>query len=137
MFFLILLLFFLLIISTIVTINAPKGKQLTAMEVWMLGCVIFICGTILECIVLIYIIEGSNKHRDIGEWQGPAYNNKKVIEEAQWIFHENAQVQRYGVNYTSIDKYFMLSFFVSFLIFTTVYWILLLLDWPWNENPGR
>ena len=133
MIFLILLLFFLLIISIIVTINAPKGKQLTKIEEWVLGCVIFICGLILESIVLICKIDGSNKYQDIGEWQGQAYNNRKLTKEAQWIFYDNAPGKRSGVNYTSIDKYCMLSFFASFVIFTTIYWIVILLDWPWNE----
>ena len=81
-----------------VTTNSPKVQGLTAIGVWMLVCILFVFGALVEFAVVLF------KHMRAANSQYST-NSKQEIEE-----------------YAKMEKLFVIILPILFLIFNIIYW---------------
>lgn len=124
-----------------VTTNTPKVKGLTAIEVWMLACILFIFGALIEYAAILF---KKQKHMSGKHKLSQAVTMQQLAEDylrCEYI-GRSRKVSR-------IDKFFLISFPILFFIFNMIYWPAYLLSRdilhsvpisavsdmdPWNEK---
>lgn len=90
------------IFNSVATIT-PKVKGLTAIEAWMLACILFLFGAFIEYAVILFKKQRENFKY---EMQKPSPANHAVVEE-----------------YWRIDKFSLIAFSIIFFIFNIIYWL--------------
>jgi len=109
-----------------VTTNTPKAEGLTAIEAWMLACILFVFGALIEYAAILFKKQRyvSSQHR---------MNIKIVCKdnfkyEVQERAASNAiSLQQLAEEYWRIDKFFLISFPILFFIFNIIYWLAFIL----------
>jgi len=103
---LLVILFLLLvnIFNTVVT-NTPKAECLTAIEIWMLACILFVFGALVEYAAILF-----KKQLFVSKQQKVILRTPEQLAEGFW----------------RIDKFFLKCFPALFIVFNIVYWILYL-----------
>jgi len=97
----ILILLLVNIFNTIST-NSPKAECLTALEVWMLSCLLFVSATLLEYAVILFKRQHYNSKQQ-----------KMAVETSQMLAQE----------FWRIDKFFLKCFPALFAVFNIIFWI--------------
>merc|ERR1712226_1420736 len=96
----ILLLLLVNILNTVAT-NTPKAECLTAIEVWMLACILFVCGALVEYAAILF---------------------KKQLHESKQQTAILKPDQQLAEDFLRIDKFFLKCFLVLFIVFNGVFW---------------
>merc|ERR1719400_603840 len=102
-----LVILFLLLVNIFNTVatNTPKAECLTAIEVWMLACILFVFGALAEYAAILF-----KKQLYVSNQQKVILKTSEQIAEGFW----------------RIDKFFLKCFPAIFLVFNIVYWIVYL-----------
>ncbi|XP_023346797.1 glycine receptor subunit alpha-2 isoform X2 [Eurytemora carolleeae] len=106
-----------------VTTNTPKAEGLTAIEAWMLACILFVFGALIEYAAILF-----KKQRYVS---GQYKVNLKIVckYEVQERSPANQAItmQQLAEEYWRIDKFFLKSFPILFFIFNIIYWLAFIL----------
>merc|ERR1719400_1042689 len=103
-----------------VTTNTPKAEGLTAIEAWMLACILFVFGALIEYAAILF-----KKQRYVS---GQHRMNIKIVckDNFKYEVQERAvnavSVQQLAEEYWRIDKFFLISFPILFFVFNIIYW---------------
>merc|ERR1711953_771879 len=102
-----LVILFLLLVNIFNTVatNTPKAECLTAIEVWMLACILFVCGALVEYAAILF-----KKQLYVSKQQKVILKTSEQLAEGFW----------------RIDKFFLKCFPAIFVVFNIVYWIVYL-----------
>jgi len=109
-----------------VTTNTPKAEGLTAIEAWMLACILFVFGALIEYAAILFKKQRyvSSQHR----------MNIKIVckDNFKYEVQERAatnavSLQQLAEEYWRIDKFFLISFPILFFIFNIIYWLAFIL----------
>jgi len=132
-----------------VTTNTPKVKGLTAIEVWMLACILFIFGALIEYAAILF---KKQKHQHkiscpcscTGgislDLCGTESKETSIQANLKIVCKENLEceveemspanqlnqavtMQQLAEDYLRIDKFFLISFPILFFIFNIIYWL--------------
>jgi len=111
-----------------VTTNTPKAEGLTAIEAWMLSCILFVFGALVEYAIILM--------RKQSEAIKPQRNHVKIICKDSYKYevshhhsHQNMLdleepvKEGCGPNYINADRFFLVAMPILFLIFNIIYWI--------------
>merc|ERR1719320_512615 len=106
-----------------VTTNTPKAEGLTAIEAWMLACILFVFGALVEYAAILF-----KKQRYVS---GQHKVNLKIICKENYKYevqekspaNQAVTVQQLAEEYWRIDKFFLKSFPILFFIFNIIYWL--------------
>jgi len=109
-----------------VTTNTPKAEGLTAIEAWMLACILFVFGALVEYAAILF-----KKQRYVS---GQHKVNLKIICKENYKYevqekspaNQAVTVQQLAEEYWRIDKFFLKAFPILFFLFNIVYWLMLL-----------
>jgi len=102
--FVILFLLLINIFNTVAT-NTPKAECLTAIEVWMLACILFVFAALLEYAVILF-----KKQLSVSRQQTVILKTPEQLAES----------------FSGIDKFSLKCFPALFIVFNIVYWSLYL-----------
>ncbi|XP_023346796.1 glycine receptor subunit alpha-2 isoform X1 [Eurytemora carolleeae] len=110
-----------------VTTNTPKAEGLTAIEAWMLACILFVFGALIEYAAILF-----KKQRYVS---GQYKVNLKIVckENFKYEVQERSPanqaitMQQLAEEYWRIDKFFLKSFPILFFIFNIIYWLAFIL----------
>jgi len=99
-----LVILFLLLVNIFNTVatNTPKAECLTAIEVWMLFCILFVFAALVEYAVILF-----KKQLYVSKQQKVILKTPEQLAEDFW----------------RIDKFFLKCFPALFIVFNIVYWI--------------
>merc|ERR1719273_2616676 len=105
-----------------VTTNTPKAEGLTAIEAWMLACILFVFGALIEYAAILF-----KKQRYVS---GQHKVNLKIVckENFKYEVQEKSPVnqavtmQQLAEEYWRIDKFFLKLFPTCFILFNLTYW---------------
>lgn len=111
-----------------VTTNTPKAEGLTAIEAWMLSCILFVFGALVEYAIILM--------RKQSEAIKPPRNNQvKIICRESFKYEvtsnpshsmldlEEPAKEFCGPNYITADRFFLVAMPLSFLVFNIIYWL--------------
>jgi len=109
-----------------VTTNTPKAEGLTAIEAWMLACILFVFGALVEYAAILF-----KKQRYVS---GQHKVNLKIICKENYKYevqekspaNQAVTVQQLAEEYWRIDKFFLKAFPILFFLFNIIYWLMLL-----------
>ncbi|XP_023327976.1 glycine receptor subunit alpha-2 isoform X2 [Eurytemora carolleeae] len=145
-----------------VTTNTPKAEGLTAIEAWMLACILFVFAALAEYAALLFhkskiLLETPVVHtqyqierlRDSDSWTDESprrrKNNLKMsaiethaannsrngestdrveilpLHQTEGITEQQIALQRKHM-YTKVDRFFLVTFPLMFIVFNSVYW---------------
>ncbi|XP_040566993.1 glycine receptor subunit alpha-2 [Lepeophtheirus salmonis] len=106
-----------------VTTNTPKAEGLTAIEAWMLACILFVFGALIEYAAILF-----KKQRHVSAQH--KLNIRVVCKDnLKYEVHEQrppptrVSLQQLAEEYWRIDKFFLISFPILFFIFNIIYWL--------------
>jgi len=110
-----------------VTTNTPKAEGLTAIEAWMLACILFVFGALVEYAAILF-----KKQRYVS---GQHKVNLKIICKENYKYevqekspaNQAVTVQQLAEEYWRIDKFFLKSFPLLFIVFNIIYWLAFIL----------
>jgi len=95
--------------------NTPKVKGPTAIEAWMLACILFLFGAFIEYAAILF-----KKHKYMSDkyWENCKYGLQEKSPANQAV-----NMQQLAEEYWRIDKFFLISFSIIFFIFNIIYWL--------------
>jgi len=110
-----------------VTTNTPKAEGLTAIEAWMLACILFVFGALIEYAAILF-----KKQRYVS---GQHKVNLKIVCKENFKYevqekspaNQAVTMQQLAEEYWRIDKFFLKVFPTLFIIFNIIYWLAFLL----------
>jgi len=110
-----------------VTTNTPKAEGLTAIEAWMLACILFVFGALVEYAAILF-----KKQRYVS---GQHKVNLKIICKENYKYevqekspaNQAVTAQQMADEYMRIDKFFLKTFPALFFIFNVIYWLAFIL----------
>jgi len=104
-----------------VSTNTPRADSLTAIEVWMFACILFVFGTLVEYAAILF----KNQQYVCGKQN----INLKSICTYKYEVQEDKEVtvQEMREEHWRIDKSFLMSFSLLFIVFNIIYWLTFLL----------
>merc|ERR1719290_511176 len=105
-----------------VTTNTPKAEGLTAIEAWMLACILFVFGALVEYAAILF-----KKQRYVS---GQHKVNLKIICKENFKYevqekspaNQAVSMQQLTEEYWRIDKFFLKLFPTCFILFNLTYW---------------
>merc|ERR1712004_341183 len=113
-----------------VTTNTPKAEGLTAIEAWMLACILFVFGALIEYAAILFKKQKyvSGQHR-VNLKIVCKENFKYEVQERSPAnqFNQAVTMQQLAEEYWRIDKFFLISFPILFFIFNIIYWLAFIL----------
>lgn len=115
-----------------VTTNTPKAEGLTAIEAWMLSCILFVFGCLIEYAIILL--------RKQSESVRPPPSHVKLICRDNYKYevtsspngaqgsHEQLQLEepkkkRCGENFVEADRFFLIAMPFLFIVFNVIYWL--------------
>merc|ERR1719192_723716 len=110
-----------------VTTNTPKAEGLTAIEAWMLACILFVFGALIEYAAILF-----KKQRYVS---GQHKVNLKIVCKENFKYevqekspaNQAVTMQQLAEEYWRIDKFFLKVFPTLFIIFNIIYWLAFIL----------
>merc|ERR1719192_79177 len=110
-----------------VTTNTPKAEGLTAIEAWMLACILFVFGALIEYAAILF-----KKQKYVS---GQHKVNLKIVCKENYKYevqekspaNQAVTMQQLAEEYWRIDKFFLISFPILFFIFNIIYWLAFIL----------
>lgn len=116
-----------------ITTNIPKAEGLTAIEAWVIVCVLFVFGALIEYAGLLLKIKISTtrgtprlpKKSPSGNREGGAglALNGNLEDRKATIRNLTRKKQREDMSHARLDILFLLLFPLFFLIFNVIYWV--------------
>merc|ERR1719458_661366 len=108
-----------------VTTNTPKAEGLTAIEAWMLACILFVFGALIEYAAILFKKQKyvSGQHRV--NLKIVCKENFKYEVQERSPANQAVTMQQLAEEYWRIDKFFLKVFPTLFIIFNIIYWITL------------
>jgi len=105
-----------------VTTNTPKAEGLTAIEAWMLACILFVFGALIEYAAILF-----KKQRYVS---GQHKVNLKIVCKENFKYevqekspaNQAVTMQQLAEEYWRIDKFFLKLFPTCFILFNLTYW---------------
>jgi len=110
-----------------VTTNTPKAEGLTAIEAWMLACILFVFGALIEYAAILFKKQKyvSGQHRV--NLKIVCKENYKYEVQEKSPANQAVTMQQLAEEYWRIDKFFLISFPILFFIFNIIYWLAFIL----------
>jgi len=110
-----------------VTTNTPKAEGLTAIEAWMLACILFVFGALIEYAAILFKKQKyvSGQHRV--NLKIVCRENYKYEVQEKSPANQAVTMQQLAEEYWRIDKFFLISFPILFFIFNIIYWLAFIL----------
>jgi len=117
-----------------VTSNTPKAEGLTAIECWMLSCILFVFGALVEYAVILMQKQKDLSDREI-EAQKHSNAVKLVCKEnfkyevtptdgtSREVVYKPPIKSTCGANYIKADRFFLVMMPFLFALFNCVYWL--------------
>merc|ERR1719166_299427 len=110
-----------------VTTNTPKAEGLTAIEAWMLACILFVFGALIEYAAILF-----KKQRYVS---GQHKVNLKIVCKENFKYevqekspaNQAVTMQQLAEEYWRIDKFFLKLFPTCFILFNLTYWLAFIL----------
>jgi len=114
-----------------VTTNTPKAEGLTAIEVWMLSCILFVFGALIEYALILF-------RKQTKGVQPKRTKNIKLIckdnfkyevtssdngDSQEMLDLEEPPKQSCGESYIKADRFFLMAMPCLFLLFNVIYWL--------------
>jgi len=96
-----------------VATNTPKAECLTAIEAWMIACILFVFGALLEYAAILFKKQQKINLKII-------YNNELQEKSSS---SQALNVQEFEKEYRRIDNFFLISFPLLFMVFNSIYWL--------------
>ena len=93
-----------------ITSNMPKAEGLTAIEVWMLTCILFVFGALIEYAYILFEKRMLNRIVSLHLFALLPKQSEEVA------------MKQWKEKYWRIDKFFLIFFPVLFSIFNIIYW---------------
>ncbi|XP_040575659.1 glycine receptor subunit alpha-2 [Lepeophtheirus salmonis] len=108
-----------------ITTNIPKAEGLTAIEAWVIVCVLFVFGALIEYAGLLLKIKlGSTRVRQPSNGnEGSMILNGNIDERRSNRGIMTRRRQREEMSHARLDILFLLLFPLFFLIFNVIYWL--------------
>merc|ERR1719458_503768 len=108
-----------------VTTNTPKAEGLTAIEAWMLACILFVFGALIEYAAILFKKQKyvSGQHRV--NLKIVCKENFKYEVQERSPANQAVTMQQLAEEYWRIDKFFLKLFPTCFILFNLTYWITL------------
>ena len=74
-----------------ITTNSPKAEGLTAIEIWMLACILFVFGSLIEYAVILF------KKQKVSKYGNPVYSSHS--RQSAMSFRQGNYNNSYGMQY--------------------------------------
>merc|ERR1712179_149012 len=98
-----------------VATNTPRAECLTAIEAWMIACILFVFAALLEYAGILLKKQQKHQPEDYYELQKNSPSDQGVT------------VQEFEKEYRRIDNFFLISFPLFFMVFNSIYWLVCIL----------
>ena len=100
--------------------NIPKAEGLTAIEAWVIVCVLFVFGALIEYagLLLKMKLEASKSFKPKGQ-----KCTLKKMDDKRAIYISQCKKQREETSHARLDILFLLLFPIFFLCFNLIYWL--------------
>ncbi|TRY78043.1 hypothetical protein TCAL_06627 [Tigriopus californicus] len=107
-----------------ITTNIPKAEGLTAIEAWVIVCVLFVFGALIEYAGLLLKMKLAATRPCKGtSRENSLLLNGKMPDEKKWLRGISRRKQREDISHARLDILFLLLFPLFFLIFNLIYWL--------------
>lgn len=128
-----------------VTTNTPKAEGLTAIEAWMLSCILFVFGCLIEyAVILLQKQSEAVQHhqpqnhvklicRDHYKYEVTPSNNG-LNGSLEGIQLEEIKKNKCGNNFIKADRFFLVAMPFLFLVFNVIYWLSFGSHLIWTEE---
>ncbi len=119
-----------------ITTNIPKAEGLTAIEAWVIVCVLFVFGALIEYAGLLLKMKLATTRRCRPPTNGQSSRENSLIlngnmappEERRILRGISKRRQREDMSHARLDIVFLLLFPLFFLVFNLIYWFSFLYD---------
>jgi len=127
-----------------VTTNTPKAEGLTAIEAWMLSCILFVFGALVEYAIILLrkqtesIKPSHHQHVKIICKDNLKYEVSSVdgVNCQDLLELEKPHRECCGDNYINADRFFLVAMPCLFLVFNLVYWLSYGSQFIWTVEDG-
>jgi len=107
-----------------VTTNTPKAEGLTAIEMWMLSCILFVFGALIEYAIILFRKQTQSRQPKAGNIKLICKDNFKYeVSSAHELKFEEPLKPPCGENYIKADRFFLVAMPCLFLVFNVIYWL--------------
>ncbi|XP_023319726.1 gamma-aminobutyric acid receptor subunit rho-1 [Eurytemora carolleeae] len=110
-----------------VTTNTPKAEGLTAIEAWMLACILFVFGALIEYAAILFKKQKYVSSQHKVNLRIVCKDNFKYEVHEKTMARHAVTMQQLAEEYWRIDKFFLISFPILFFIFNIIYWLAFIL----------
>merc|ERR1719192_302931 len=114
-----------------VTTNTPKAEGLTAIEAWMLSCILFVFGCLIEYAIILLRKQSESVRpppihvklicRDNYKYEVTSPNGTQGSHERLQL--EEPKKKRCGENFVKADRFFLIAMPFLFIVFNVIYWL--------------
>jgi len=114
-----------------VTTNTPKAEGLTAIEAWMLSCILFVFGCLIEYAIILLRKQSESVRpppshvklicRDNYKYEVTSPNGAQGSHEQLQL--EEPKKKRCGENFVKADRFFLIAMPFLFIVFNVIYWL--------------
>ena len=114
-----------------ITSNIPKAEGLTAIEAWVIVCVLFVFGALIEYAGLLLKMK-----LEVSKSIKPK-NQKcalKKMDDKRTMYINQCKKQREETSHARLDILFLLLFPIFFLCFNLIYWLSFLYYRPFTSE---
>ena len=105
-----------------ITSNIPKAEGLTAIEAWVIVCVLFVFGALIEYAGLLLKMK-LEVSKTIKGPKGPKCGGLKKMDDKRTMYINQCKKQREETSHARLDILFLLLFPIFFLCFNLIYWL--------------
>jgi len=113
-----------------VTTNTPKAEGLTAIEAWMLSCILFVFGCLIEYAIILLRKQSESVRPPPGHVKLICRDNYKyevTSPNGTQGSHEQLRLEpkkkRCGENFVKADRFFLIAMPFLFIVFNVIYWL--------------
>lgn len=105
-----------------ITTNIPKAEGLTAIEAWVIVCVLFVFGALIEYAGLLLKMKIATT-RKCNSRESSVILNGNMPDEKKILRGISRRRQQEDRSHARLDILFLLLFPLFFLIFNVIYWL--------------
>ena len=114
-----------------ITSNIPKAEGLTAIEAWVIVCVLFVFGALIEYAGLLLKMK-----LEVSKSIKPKHQKcaLKKMDDKRTMYINQCKKQREETSHARLDILFLLLFPIFFLCFNLIYWLSFLYYRPFSST---
>ena len=106
-----------------ITTNIPKAEGLTAIEAWVIVCVLFVFGALIEYAGLLLKMKLATTRKCPPSREPSMIMNGNRPDEKKILRSISRRRQKEDMSHARLDILFLLLFPLFFLIFNLIYWL--------------